>query len=81
MEAKVGELRAGDQVLCLHNGEVLTLRRINKDKRQPSTLKESQGVRSIRLGEPIAIAELNCKPLITKKRSELLEFVELVFVR
>jgi hypothetical protein len=80
MQAKVGEPRAGEQVLSLHHGEVLTLRRINKDKRQPFTLKESQGFLSMRLRKPIPITQLNCKPLITKKRGELLEFVELVFV-
>ena len=33
----------------------------------------------MRLRKPIPITQLNCKPLITKKRSELLEFAELVF--
>ena len=62
-----------------HYGEVLTLGGIDKDKRQPITLKESQGVLSMWLRKPIPITQLNCKPLITKKRSELLEFVEFVF--
>ena len=62
-------------------GEVLTLRRIDKNKRRAFTLKESQGVLSMRLRKPIPIAQLNRKRLITKKRNELLELVELVFAR
>jgi hypothetical protein len=76
--SKVGELRAGDQVLCLHHGEVLTVGRIDKDKRQPLALKESQGCLSI-VRQPIPIAQLDCKPLISKQGGELIKLIDLVF--
>ena len=35
----------------------------------------------MRLRKPISITQLNGKPLITKKRSELIKLIELVFAR
>jgi hypothetical protein len=55
------------------------MRRIDEDKRQPFPLKESQCSLSLRFRKPIPISELDGQPLITKKRSELLKLVELVF--
>ena len=80
MQAKVSELRAGNQVLCPHHREVLALGRIDENKGR-LTLKESRGSLSLRLGKPIPITQLNCEPLIAEKRNELLKLVEFVFAR
>jgi hypothetical protein len=59
METQVSKFGVRNLIFCLHDREVLALRRVDQNQRQAFTPKELQGGVPMSIGKPIAIAKFN----------------------
>ena len=66
VEAQVSELGIRNLIFCLHDREVLTLRRVDQNQGQLPASKELQGGLPMSIGKPVAVAEFNGQTPITQ---------------